>query len=74
MTQSSSDLAAEKLIKENLELKLRTVKGDNSKLTKLLSDKSSEHAKEKERLQLMASQLEAKLQSAEAELAIIQSE
>ncbi|XP_065918945.1 putative leucine-rich repeat-containing protein DDB_G0290503 isoform X2 [Dysidea avara] len=74
MTQSSSDLAAEQLIKENLELKLRTVKGDNSKLTKLLSDKSSEHAREKERLQLMASQLETKLQSAEAELAIIQSE
>ncbi|XP_065918971.1 coiled-coil domain-containing protein 102A-like isoform X2 [Dysidea avara] len=74
LTQSSGDLAAEKLVKENLELKLRTVKGDNSKLTKLLSDKSSEHAREKERLQLMASQLEAKLQSAEAELAIIQSE
>ncbi|XP_065918952.1 kinetochore protein Nuf2-like isoform X1 [Dysidea avara] len=74
LIQSSSDLAAEQLVKENLELKLRTVKGDNSKLTKLLSDKSSEHAKEKERLQLMASQLEAKLQSAEAELAIIQSE
>jgi len=67
------------------------VKSDNSKLTKLLSDKSSEHAGVKERqenffahsmqnllipfrLQSMTSQLEAKLQSTEAELATMQSE